>query len=424
MKIQQLLKREPFGEIIEKTLSKFLSDYYKATYKVTWKKHIIFRTSKRGHLNNKSIFYCNPYINLIFSETPGELVIDFIRENYTNTPLYYKRFLQKIYIRLITNIKIGRYLCTHYVEISPSLPSCKNIVFLGGNNRIRMLDLEAMLTWDILKWRFDQKYILSELAVKNQPGSWPFPYLRSVAKDGTWYKSEYVHAVSLNRLDYKKNHLPFLVSSLKTLESWLDLSVLTSNFETYVGNITKEIIKLVENAPLFNENDSIMIHKWLGIIGRSLQKQENCLNISVELAKGHGDFQSGNILVDSTENVWIVDWEHSQIRQFAYDYFVFALQSRYPKGLTRRIQEVIQNETYFDKLLPYIPPRLQKMLVVKRLRVVSLLLFLLEELLWNIQENTNSMFTCQSGSWLLLQKEMPQALKLLGDACSQNVNRR
>ena len=107
-----------------------------------------------------------------------------------------------------------------------------------------------------------------------------------------------------------------------------------------------------------------------------------------------------------------------------YDYFVFALQSRYPKGLTRRIQEVIQNETYFDKLLPYIPPRLQKMLVDKRLRVVSLLLFLLEELLWNIQENTNSMFTCQSGSWLLLQKEMPQALKLLGDACSQNVDRR
>ncbi len=421
MKIQQLLKREPFGEIFEKTLSKFLSDYYKVTYKVTWKKHVIFRTPKRKYFNEKSIFYCNPFINLIFPENPGELVIDFIRESYSNTPLYYKRFFQKIYIRLITNIKIGRYLCTHFVEINPSLPSNNNLVFLGGNNRIRMLDLKAMITWDILKWGFNKKYVLSELAVKNQPGSWPFPYLRSVAKDGTWYESEYVHAVSLNRLDYKKSKLPFLVNSLKTLESWLDLSVMTSNFETYVGNITKEIIKLVKNAPLFSENDCIMIHKWLVIIERSLQKQGNYSNIFVEIAVGHGDFQSGNILVDSTENVWIVDWEHSQIRQFAYDYFVFALQSRYPKGLTYRIQEFIHNKTYFEKLLPYIPSHLQNILADKRLREVSLLLFLLEELLWNIQENANSMFTCQSGSWLLLQKEMPQVFKMLEVEYTLNV---
>lgn len=413
MKIEQLLKREPFGDIIEKTLSRFFSAYYKNPYEVTWKKLKCTCLSGVGSLSDGETFYCNPYLNAIFSTSADRPVFEFLRENYLHTPIRHRRLLQKIYVTLATGKKTAQFFYTHALEIRPALPEARNLLILGGNNRIILIDLATKRTWDILKWGFDQKYILSELGVRRRTGDWPFPSLRTVGEDSTWYESEYVQSVSLNRLNHKQDGTPFLMTALNTLGDWLDETVTTSDVKTYADSIIMETLMLAEGSPLFKGNDLLLIQKWLKIAAELLQQLGSSAEKTVQMAEGHGDFQNGNILVGPDNRVWIVDWEHSRQRQFAYDYLVFALQSRFPSGLAGRIHAAVQNSEYIMKSLPFLHPSLRTILKDGRQRASTLLLFLLEDLLWNVQENVNPLFSCQSGAWLLLRKEMDPALQAL-----------
>ncbi len=51
-----------------------------------------------------------------------------------------------------------------------------------------------------------------------------------------------------------------------------------------------------------------------------------------------------------------------------------------------------------------------------RLRLI-LLVFLLEELAWYIEENHNPLFRKQSGGWLAFKKELLPAIEVLDGTC-------
>ena len=62
MRISTLLKREPFGIILERTLKEFFQDCYGQTYNIKWRRKQFFTsTYKKGQ-----VWFCNPYINAIF----------------------------------------------------------------------------------------------------------------------------------------------------------------------------------------------------------------------------------------------------------------------------------------------------------------------------------------------------------------------
>lgn len=410
MKIQQLLQREPFGDIIEKTLSRFLSCRFGRTYQVRWRRLQAFNSLRSPRSVSSETWYCNPFLNAIFSAKADQSVLDLVRENYIQTPFRYRRYPQQLYVTLATRRATAPLLATHVLDISPRLDGQENMLILGGNNRIRLLDLKMRRTWDILKDRFDPACMLSELDVRRTPGSWPFPALRSVAEDNTWYESDYIPAISLNRVNRGQNRTPLLASALRTLGRWLDQTRTTSTTMIYANRLVGEIRHLSRKGTLFNIVDQERMQQWLAtaleILSASGHKE-----LLVELACGHGDFQDGNILVDAGSRVWIVDWEHACQRQLAYDYLVFSLRSRFPHGLAGRIQKALHSGEFILQSLPVVHPHLRSSLMDINRRKATLVLFLLEDLLWNLQENTNPLFCCQSGAWLLLRNEMGPALR-------------
>jgi thiamine kinase-like enzyme len=147
----------------------------------------------------------------------------------------------------------------------------------------------------------------------------------------------------------------------------------------------------------------------LGIVSRATARK----NLVVNLAVGHGDFQDGNILIDTDNQLWIVDWEHSGRRQVVYDYLVFLLKSRFPHDLATRVRSAAENPVSVMQSLPIVPADMHRLVLDTHQWIAALVIFLLEELAWNLGENTNPLFRCQSGAWLSLRKEIKPALQYI-----------
>ena len=108
---------------------------------------------------------------------------------------------------------------------------------------------------------------------------------------------------------------------------------------------------------------------------------------NIYIAYCHGDFQPGNIIYDGRKT-WILDWEHSRVRQIGYDLFVLMLNSRVLNGFYNRFMTLINDR--FDKsqteLLNNWPELKWEVKYNKKLYPI---LFLLEELDFHLAQKGN-----------------------------------
>ena len=421
MKIEQLLIREPFGSILEKTLTRFFSTYFETPFSVTWKKLNFLQLIGKSPSPGKEWFYCNPYLNIIYSAKAGDFVFSFLRENYMHTPFPSRRLMQKIYVTLAANKYTARFFATYLLEISPPIPDSSNLVILGGNNRIRIVDLLEKRSWDVLKTGFDTAYIRAEVKARRREGTWPFPQLKIVAEDYSWFESEHIQAVSLNRLPGTKNNLKFLAEAFTFLCGWLEQSASVCGAFSYLDDLICEV-EAACSGPLFSDSDRELVSHTLSSAQQILHRLSNKTGGPlIYLAEGHGDFQSGNILIDDNSAVWIVDWEHARKRQIAYDYLVFFLQSRFPLGLSERIHTLLKSGDLILDGLPVVHDRVNEILLDDDHRRIMLLLFVIEDLLWNVRENANHLFEVPSGAWLQYKREIIPAIKHIAEASSAQI---
>src|SRR3972149_10787106 len=120
MKIQQLIEREPFGEILERTLTKFLSNYYGDDYHVKWYER--YRSSDGSNGNKEQIWYCNPELNVIFTANADSRLLQSVRAQYSHTPFPWRRLIQKNYVALTTHPLLATWFTRSAIGISPALP--------------------------------------------------------------------------------------------------------------------------------------------------------------------------------------------------------------------------------------------------------------------------------------------------------------
>lgn len=406
MKIQQLREREPFEDIFERTLSKFLGDVYSREFAVVWNPRKQSRFHKAGVADKAAQQWCcNPALNSIFVKDPSSDVLEFISKSYMYTPSPRRRQPQQFYVQMATNPFTASILAFEAVTISPVIPNGDHILITGGNNRIRLLDFGRNRSWEILKAGFDKVWLQREVDARLVPGNWPIPALRAADPDGRWFETDLIHAFSLNRLPSTTRASSYLNSAFATLSLWLDRTVCSISPDAYVAELSKKLVSLAQSIPNLSAEDAQLV---LDVVARcnSVLKTLPLQDMSVCMAKGHGDFQDGNILVDSGESVWLVDWEHSDVRQLLYDYLVYALRSRFPLGLTARIAEAVQNPHAMMAKLPGVHDLAWSLVQEPGRWRGVLLIFLLEDTLWNLQENANPCFTKMSGAWLWQRDEL------------------
>ena len=398
MKISTLLKREPFGEIFEKTLKSFLDYNHNSKYNVKW-------NLKHSHIvksNSQQLWYCNPYINSIYVSNVNLDVFNSINGEYYYNPLKpWKSFFQRIYL-FISQSKMFRILMSKYIiNISPGIHNACNKLIIGGNNKIRLIDIDKQKVYVILKYGFEKKYIINERYVRDNFNYISVPKIIDNGKNDLWFSEEYISGTPINRLkrDIKNKVLTDAISEIHKLlnETKRDLllseyiDILNHRIETGISNLSKE-----------DKNNTKNIKK---IIFKFLNKSKDR---RILLAYTHGDFHMGNIF-SNKHKYCIIDWENSGERHIGYDLFILLYGSRIDKGYSERFTELFNSKLNSKEKEIVINWPGMNFSKIDEFRC-DLMLFLIEDLIFHINEKNNVSFYNNANNIKIHMKEIKKIL--------------
>lgn len=409
MRISLLMQREPFGQVLEKTLATFLSNQRGCPVQVIWHNTRFYsRTTDKSQL-----WLCNPYLNAIFvAGVRKEAVLPIILE-YSRSTVWWKRFFQKCYVVLALSPALSRCFADYRVEIAPPLKNPESVLILGGNHHLRFHDYRAGKAFVIGKAGFNTRLMQNELAIRSAHAYLPTPHVLETGADGSWYSEPLIAGTPLNRL---KN----AAQGVEVLER-----ICTGLFRLYrntvkwisVADYTEELIQEIQNRvrkchflddKAVNDITTLAAAIKTYVMGLRVADPDN----PIAVVQTHGDFQPANILI-SANTQWLIDWEYTARRQAAYDLLVLATGSR-AAGFSLRIRRFLTSgsmlwETGFRKC-----PFLEWQDAVWRCRSVAI--FLLEELVLKLLQNANPLFQLSGPGFAGFLQEIRQSLDALEDA--------
>ena len=383
MKISTLLKREPFAKIFEKTIASFLSSWIGTTHKVVWENRIGYRKN----LRSQQKWYCNPLINSVFVKGVNKDVFEPINGEYIANPTKpWRSMIQKIYVTLSQSKLTSLILSKYVVKISPHVPFAENKLIIGGNTKLRLLDVVEKKVFVLLKDGFDKSYIERDFYVRTNFPYLPIPKIIESGNDGTWFCEELVSGVPPNRLD-QANEEKKLLQAVNCIHQMLietKRDVILSEYIDALAHYINEGISQIQHMNKDVKSDLKAITSKLVSLLYEYKDQ------AFTVAYCHGDFHQGNVLANR-DNFWILDWEYSGEKQIGYDLLILLIESRIEKGFAERFLKIVNNQ--FDNL--------QKSLIDNwpeldwengSSKKVNLVVFLLEDLLFHLNESKNDLF--------------------------------
>ena len=339
MKLKQLMNREMFPEIFESSLGDYL------TTRTSWEGKIVWGKFARHGATN---LLANSELNLIFPVSCDSRKLTILAAEYAFNENLLKRLLQGLYIKLSV-LPLVRYLFSSYKLHITNLPvDFSNICILPGNNTIRIVDFDADECVVILKKGFDAKKFKNTILVRSTYSNIPGPKIKSYDLEEGWYREEKIVGLPVNRVqdqlrrkaavDETKIFLAGMYLNTEIIEEALSWRLCKfQEVEEAISVLPTCIDKL-----LIKRLDSIKVLLF-GLFDSNFSESKG-----VSTALTHGDLQDANLLIpahDRVCSVYIIDWEYAGKRCSHYDWFVYGLLSRSPKGLMKRIHHLFNSLT-------------------------------------------------------------------------------
>ena len=406
MKISLLLLREPFGKILEESLARYYSGRYNISHKIEWRKITIkdFFSVSRG---KDQKWYCNQYINSIYVRSANPTLFGILKYEYTNNPIKkVKTPFQKLYYWLATNKWLKLFFSTHIIRIYPPIPDASNMLIIGGNRKIRILNIRTKEVTVLLKSGFSHKYIENELYIKENQSDLSIPKSNIIGADRSWYSEEMVRGNSPDRISSHQIRRHVIKIAIANLHIIMRRTLRSQVLGEYLLQLKSEIFSEISNCRFLNSNEK---NEYNAVIDSVIKLLEPFDQDQIALYHTHGDFQEGNILYDG-ENVWLMDWEYSAQRSLLYDAFVLLLKARFIKEYSKVVNALLQDEagpweTSILENWPHVKWASEK--------YVYMLVFLLEELQLRLKENSNPLFYKPSFNYSIFLDELKTVIQII-----------
>lgn len=382
MRISLLLGREPFGAILEQTLTNHWALYYGQQFDIHW--HF---GKKRVSNTETQEWLVNIYLNAIFEETISSTAFDPIRREFERSTVRWKRPLQRNYVALATNQSLAKHFAQARLHVSPAVPDVSNILIVPGNHKLRLLNHEQQTVKNVLKAGFLDHFMHSELEARQiaEKCHVPMPEIRDIHIAEGWYCENYVSGTPINRLADRSKADTTVNQVVKSLHQFIRTTQQQEPISDYLANLAEALqVNIDEHHLLTTERK-----KELHTISKSLRDAvETTLAIGESemiTAVTHGDFQPANILVNQ-DGPWLIDWEYAARRQSGYDALVYSLEARFPSGLAKRLDLFVDKGMAASTSIDLNQwPGLK--LDNRHVRQRHAALFLIEELLLHLIEN-------------------------------------
>ncbi len=398
MKIHTLLEREDFKSIFESTLESFLHSWTGNSYKVLWD------PDDTNQCLSYQLWFCNPLINSIFVRNVNSDVFDSINGEYSYNPMNpFKSIFQKIYLILAQSKLTATIFSSSKIFISPPLDDAEYKLIIGGNTKIRIIDNQSKKVFVLLKEGFKSEFITKERYIRDSFPYIPIPKIIDLGEEKKWFSEEYISGKPPNRFN-KKIRNNTLIKAIALINKVLNETKKDISLIEYKNQLMDRINSGISQLTYINSKTISDIQETTEKISRFF---DNSKLQDLTIAYCHGDFHQGNILSNG-QDFWILDWEYSGEKQIVYDLLIFLLDTRIEEGFANRFIRISENK--LDSF--------QREIVGKwpgidwnneQFRESYLKLFLLEDLLFYIEENINNKFYKNTAT---LRKRMKEYKKI------------
>ncbi len=347
----------------------------------------------------------NVYLNALFVPDAAPATFAPVYREFSYSEAWWKRPAQRAYAALSIQPWTAPWFAQVGMTISPSVTNAERLLISGGNHKLRIFEQAAEKVYGVLKSGSSSCFFEQEVLMRRQAAHCgvPVPPLLELAEDQTWFSEPLLNATPANRV---KNRQLAHEATTHILSALRDMSEKTGREEyltTYAEGLIEQARTLTPNGPLSDKQQQEVLRIIEGLAAE-IHTPHPYVGKQLVLAITHGDLQPGNILLDPHGESWLIDWEYAARRQAGYDLLAGKLRPRFPDGLADRLALVWQPgptlETCGETKWPNVP---WSDLPARRLH---LLLFLLEELIVQLQENANPLFFQPGRGLLLLMSEI------------------
>ena len=307
MKIDKMLKRENFYEILENTYSDMpVAEVYG---------------------NKKMKLYVYPKLNAIITKNPSVAVKKYIYNEYNVVASPLKKSCVWLYTRCCM---VTRGMLSHKKIMLPAKMNRDSLIY-PCNRKIRQFDFRENTVITVVKAGFSNKTLSHEIEFRNSNTA---DFILPITSFGDrWYAENIIDGTPLARVPNNNEYCQ------AALSLWKDY---TSNTEEIIGikeysNILKKrIFTLIEDILVeIKKPKNVDVETTLSIIER-LCDGVAVADGKITLSLSHGDFHQGNIwLENQTNKIYIIDWETWGKRINSYDECVLYAGLREEGGFCR-----------------------------------------------------------------------------------------
>jgi thiamine kinase-like enzyme len=329
MKIDEMLKREDFFEILLSTLNNHFDQY-----------SFQLETPKTAEYINT--LYVYDKLNAIVAKKPSKETKKFLKTEYTIKGSFFRKLIVKFYLEFslstfgILSNKQKVYISgTNQVDFS-------NILIYPCNKKIRFFNFEKHEVEVISKTGFPLTAIKKEIEFRTNHVNFHIEPIRNFGDN--WYSERIIEGIPLARIQDPIKYGYLKQDSLVKLRSITDAYRQIRNSIEYKDSLILQINKvsneLLANYPSINNLIETILCKLNGLLAE--------FNKEIILTLSHGDFHHGNIWIDnSTQKIIIIDWETTDTRTEWYDIFTLFGGLREVNGLQNLIKHLNTNTIDF-----------------------------------------------------------------------------
>lgn len=326
MRVSDLLVREPFGAILERTLSSYWSEVCGREISVYWGEGGDGEHEWRG----------NSYLNFFCTRDVDPRCFDNIVREYSYSRAWWRRGAQSLYVRAAVTPPVRDWLCGNRFRVSAPIPEANQQLVIGGRNRLRILHPGAGQSIVISKHGFPRSGFEREVAARQGFAATVAPRFFGLLANGQAFAEEYFVGTPANRLSDAVAMAARQSACIRLVEEVHRPSLRVVSMTAHLGVLAERI---ADFSPVAGDQAGRLVDFLADIVGRA----------PLGLVVTHGDFQNANILVDR-KALHIIDWETAAERAQVYDLATLSADIRLARDRFEAWRREI--ETWLDGAMP------------------------------------------------------------------------
>lgn len=327
VRLTDMQRRERYQEIFFDTLEQALGERFGEAFRV-----------ESPSASGGQLWSVQPILNAYHLSGATPVARNYLRDSFRYAPSL-RRALPQFALGTALGTRAGlQAASTPAFRVTPAIPNAERQLIMPGNQRIRMFDFAAMRSHVRQKQQFPLASIQNEVSVRKRLPAGLSPTLLDTAPDHRWFDETLLSGFVWVRCPPWYPHRLRHERLWAALSPWYRSTLRYVDRADYVASRCRSIRSDLDALAHRHDEPMPNFAALLGALKTRLCDGAE----SVAVVQSHGDLQPGNLFVESSGHVSILDWERSQERTLMYDAFTFALDGRNATGLSQRADAWLQ----------------------------------------------------------------------------------